>query len=155
MPATPSWLLLVRLFQQTPIGRGSAARLGNVGCPTDLFVGGGFTPSPEAEEGLEGGHRLLPAIVSEDKFVEVDLELGLAHSVVRNARNRCSIGTSKGESPECGESAIPAAERCRLMLHKVEREVAITRCNCPLIPEYGPLRSSATTRHETNAAWSQ
>ena len=70
---------------------------------------------------LKRGCGRLAAIVSEDKFVEVDLSWALLHSVVRQFTQQVLIGTSKDESPECGESAIPAAERCRLMLHKLER----------------------------------
>ena len=36
----------------------------------------------QAEESLEGGHGLLPAVVPEDELVKVDLELAAAHAVV-------------------------------------------------------------------------
>ena len=41
-----------------------------VGC--DLGVGAGGVLGAESEQGLEGGHRCLAAVVTEDVFVEVD-----------------------------------------------------------------------------------
>jgi hypothetical protein len=38
--------------------------------------------SSKAEEGLECGHGLPPAIMSEDEFVEIRLELIAAHTVI-------------------------------------------------------------------------
>ncbi len=42
---------------------------------SDAAVGRRRALTSQAEEGLEGGHRLLTAVVAEDKFVQVDLEL--------------------------------------------------------------------------------
>ena len=39
-------------------------------------------PSSKAEEGLERGHGLPPAIVAKDEFIEVNLELTAAHAVI-------------------------------------------------------------------------
>ena len=39
--------------------------------------------APEAQQGLEGGHRLPAAIVSKHELVEIDLKLRLADAVIR------------------------------------------------------------------------
>jgi hypothetical protein len=54
-------------------GRGSAG---------DLAVGGRFVQRPEAEQGLEGGHRCASAVVAEDELVEVDLQVLGRHATV-------------------------------------------------------------------------
>ena len=41
----------------------------------DLAVGGGWALGAEPEQRLEGGHRRAAAVVAEDKFVQVDLEV--------------------------------------------------------------------------------
>ena len=41
-----------------------------------------ISTSSEAKEGLKGGCGCFPAVVPEGEFIEVDLELRLAHSVV-------------------------------------------------------------------------
>src|SRR4029453_6143299 len=51
-------------------------------CSADLLVFGRFSSSSEAKEGLKCGCGGSAAIVPEDEFVEVDLELRLAHSVI-------------------------------------------------------------------------
>src|ERR1700720_193024 len=49
---------------------------------TYLLIGRGFLPGSEAEERLERGHGLLPPVVAKDEFVEIDLELIAAHTVI-------------------------------------------------------------------------
>jgi hypothetical protein len=42
----------------------------------------GFAASSEAEQGLECGGRLLATVVPEDKFIQINLKLCPAHSMV-------------------------------------------------------------------------
>jgi hypothetical protein len=49
---------------------------------SNLLVLGWFAAGSEAEECLKCGSRRLAAIVPKDEFIEVYLELGLAHTVV-------------------------------------------------------------------------
>ena len=49
---------------------------------TYLLVGCGFLPGSEAEERLERCHGLLPPVVAKDEFVEIDLELIAAHTMI-------------------------------------------------------------------------
>jgi hypothetical protein len=46
-------------------------------------VGRGCPAAPQAEQGLESGHRLLTAIVPKDELVEIRLQLRAAHAVIR------------------------------------------------------------------------
>lgn len=45
-------------------------------------IGCGCVRGSEAEQGLEGGHGLLSAIVAKDEFIEVNLELIAADAVI-------------------------------------------------------------------------
>src|ERR1035437_1274359 len=51
-------------------------------CSTNQLVLSGFPTSSEAKESLKGGRGCLAAVVPEDEFVEVGLELRSTHSVV-------------------------------------------------------------------------
>src|SRR5713226_7819528 len=64
-------------------------------------------PGPEAEEGLEGGHRLLAAIVSEDKFVEVHLELTSAHAVIGPDQPLLEVANGTVRQGDDGLGAFP------------------------------------------------
>ena len=51
-------------------------------CPANLLVRSRFSTSSKAKKGLKcRGWRFAP-VVPKDEFVEVDLELRLAHSVI-------------------------------------------------------------------------
>ena len=64
------------------LGSAFGRELRKVGRATYLFVGRGFMPGSEAEQGLERGHGYSPTIVAKDEFVEINLELIAAHTVV-------------------------------------------------------------------------
>ena len=51
-------------------------------------------PSSKAEEGLERGHGLPPAIVAKDEFIEVNLELTAAHAVIGSNEPLLQIANS-------------------------------------------------------------
>ena len=53
-----------------------------VRCPAYLLVGRGLASGSETEQGLERGHRLPPAIMAKDEFVEINLELITAHAMI-------------------------------------------------------------------------
>ena len=55
---------------------------GKVRCPTYLLIGRGLATGSETEQGLERGHRLPPAIMAKDEFVEINLKLIAAHAVI-------------------------------------------------------------------------
>ena len=48
----------------------------------DLLISSRFAPGAEAEQGLERSHRLPPAIVAKDEFIEINLELIAAHAMI-------------------------------------------------------------------------
>src|ERR1039458_6395321 len=45
-------------------------------------MGRGLPSGAETEQGLERGHRLPPAIMAKDEFVEINLKLITAHAVI-------------------------------------------------------------------------
>lgn len=55
---------------------------GKVRCPTYLLIGRGLATGSETEQGRERGHRLPPAIMAKDEFVEINLKLIAAHAVI-------------------------------------------------------------------------
>ena len=57
-------------------------RCGKVQCPAYLLIGRGLASGSETERGLERGHRLPPAIMAKDEFVEINLKLITAHAVI-------------------------------------------------------------------------
>ena len=48
----------------------------------ELCVGCGLAPAPEAQQSLEGGHRLPAAIVPKHEFIKIHRELLPAYPVV-------------------------------------------------------------------------
>ena len=76
--------MLIRLFQQGPI-RWSQLFAGRprkiLRSPYEV-IERGLMAGSKSKQSLEGCHRLPPAIVSKDEFVEVNLELIAAHTVV-------------------------------------------------------------------------
>src|SRR5712691_554169 len=56
--------------------------VGKVRCPAYLLIGRGLSCGSETEQGLERGHRLPPAIMAKDEFVEINLKLITAHAVI-------------------------------------------------------------------------
>jgi hypothetical protein len=52
-----------------------------VSTSSNLLILGGFAAGSETKKSLKCGSRRLAAIVPKDEFVEVCLELGLAHTV--------------------------------------------------------------------------
>ncbi len=61
---------------------GPNRKLPQIPSATNDAAGRRSTRRPEAEQRLEGGHRGLAPIVTENKFVEIDLQLMAPHSVV-------------------------------------------------------------------------
>ena len=51
-------------------------------CTANPLIGRGFSSGCKAEQGLERGHRLPPPIVAKYEFVEINLELIAAHTVM-------------------------------------------------------------------------
>src|SRR5215470_4156061 len=47
-----------------------------------LLIRRRLTRSPETEQGLEGGHWLPAPIVAKDEFIDINLELSAAHTVM-------------------------------------------------------------------------
>jgi hypothetical protein len=56
---------IIRWFQQIPHAPNATVRRGH-------------SSRSQTEQRLEGGHRLLPPIVSKDKLIEIDLKLSAA-----------------------------------------------------------------------------
>src|SRR5260370_30329136 len=53
-----------------------------IGRATYLLIGRGFLCGSAGEQRLERRHGLLPPVVAKDEFVEIDLELIAAHTVI-------------------------------------------------------------------------
>jgi hypothetical protein len=67
---------------------------GKVRCPAYLLIGRGLTSGSETEQGLERGHRLPPAIVTKDEFVEINLELITAYAVIGSDQPLLQVANS-------------------------------------------------------------
>ena len=64
------------------LGSPFGGQLRNVLCASNKFIGCRCAASSKAEHGLECGHGLPPAIMAEDEFIEIKLELIAAHTVI-------------------------------------------------------------------------
>ena len=77
-----SRLMLIRLFQQTPIYWGQSSQVGKIDATPYLLIGRGLVPGSETEQGLERGHGLPAAIMAKDEFIKISLELIAAYAVI-------------------------------------------------------------------------
>lgn len=62
---------------------GLLEQLEHIAPAANATVGRRRPTAPQAEQGLEGRHRLLAAIVPKDELVEIRLQLRAAHAVIR------------------------------------------------------------------------
>jgi hypothetical protein len=63
-------------------GSGCSGRYRTVRAAPNLHVWHGSTCGSETEQGLKSGHRCLAAIVTENKLIQVNLELLATHAVI-------------------------------------------------------------------------
>src|SRR5947209_5819857 len=49
---------------------------------TDLIVGGGFAPGPEAQQRSERSHRQAPSVVAKNELIKINLKLLATHAVI-------------------------------------------------------------------------
>ena len=61
---------------------GPDRKLGQILPATDDTPGGRPAPRPQAEQGLERGHRCLPPVVTKDELVQIDLQVMAADTMV-------------------------------------------------------------------------
>ena len=79
-----TYLLLIWLFQQSPIGCGSVFLTwpGKVRGSRYLRVRHGSTGGTEAKQGLECSHGCLATIVPKNELIQINLELIAAHAMI-------------------------------------------------------------------------
>ncbi len=114
--------MLIRLFQQPPIGCGPPLFRRRLGVCTVLRTGycevrRRRPRTAEAEKRLERRHRLRAAVVSKHKLVEVDLEVATADPVVGSCEPLLQWYRWRGR-PVARQSSPP----CEVRFSEVESE---------------------------------